>query len=160
MNPAIRPTPVRTFLVGTAAAAIGLPLPWFTFSVSDKADQELLKQLDTGSITGLEVSVFWGRFPVVLLIVVATLALIRRSPTIELPAVDLDRTYVVLAGISAVILALKFAIGQGVDKGLPKSDAVAGISLGRSWGLYITFVGVMVAFGATIWHDRVEKSAH
>jgi hypothetical protein len=159
MNPAIRPTPTRVFLLGTAAAAIGLLLPWFTFSVSDKVNPDILKSIDTGSIKGLDVSVFWGRFPVVLLIVFATLALIRRSPTIELPAVDLDRTYVVLAGISAVILALKFAIGQSVDKGLLKSDAVAGISLSRSWGLYLTFVGALVAFGATIWHDRVEKSA-
>jgi hypothetical protein len=159
MNPRLRPTPARVFVLGTAAAVIGLLLPWFRFSVADSVDETILKSIDTGSITGLNVSVFWGRFPVVLLIVVATLTLIRRSPTIELPDVDLDRTNVVLAGIAVVILALKVAIGQSVDKGLLKADAVAGISLQRSWGLYLTFAGAVVALGATIWHDRVTKSA-
>jgi hypothetical protein len=160
MNPRLRPTPTRVFLLGVVLAIVGLLLPWFRYSVSDSVDPKLLASINTGAIKGLDVSVFWSKFPVVLLIVIATLAIIRRSPTIELPAVDLDRTYVVLAALAVVILGLKLAIGQSVDKGLLKADAVVGISLGRSWGLFVTFGGALMALAATIWHDRVVRVNH
>jgi hypothetical protein len=155
MNRRFTLRPEVVFVVGTIITCVALLLPWFSVSIADSVAESTREIINTTSRKGNDVSVLWAKLPAMLLIIVAAIAMIRRSPTIDLPRVDLDRVFVVLAGLALVLVALKVMIGEDFATGGIKAEALEGVAYGRSYGLFVALAGAAIAFAATLWNDRL-----